>query len=38
MRGAGWMDRQGTRITDVGHVIEHLERIDEASTGLTAAL
>ena len=35
---AGRMDRQRARIADVGHVVEQLERIDEARARLRAAL
>src|SRR6478672_2429697 len=36
MRGARGMDCQRAGITDVGDVVEHLERIDEACTRLSS--
>src|SRR5260370_30823667 len=38
MRGARRMDRQRARIADIGDMVEHLERIDEAPPGILAAL
>ena len=38
VRGAGRMDGQGARIADVGHVVEELERIDEARARLAPLL
>src|SRR5208282_4707596 len=37
MRGGGGMDRQAARVADVGDVIEHLQRVDEAAAGFAAA-
>ena len=38
VRGAGRVDGQRTRIADVGHVVEELERIDESRACLAALL
>ncbi len=38
VRGAGRMDGQRAHITDVGHVIEELQRIDETRSSLAALL
>ena len=32
------VDRQGSRVTDIGDVVEHFQRIDKAPAGIHAAL
>ena len=37
MRGGGRMNGEAARVADIGDVIEHLQRVDEAAAGLLAA-
>ena len=32
------MDREAARVADIGDVVEHLQRVDEAPPGIDAAL
>ena len=38
MGGGGGMDRQAARITNIGHMVEHFQRLNKALPGFLAAL